>query len=130
MSDIEKKIATAYQDQKLKKERAHLHTQPDKSPIRQKVPKIIWIATLFILAVAIFTIVRPYLPVSDAVVRKELKDSLDAAQASVEEYRRANGKLPDRVPDPTLSGLVRYEATGDEYRLSLTMNGETLAREQ
>ncbi len=130
MSDIDKLIAAADKDQQTKKQKARLRKSENGLGLTRKASKLWWIALVVILAVALFNLAPHFLPVSEDVARSELSAALDAAQSSVEWYLRVNGQLPDRVPAIALAGMVQYELVGDGYRLSATMNGVTLSRDQ
>lgn len=130
MSDIDKLISAANKEQQTKKQQARLRKPESGLGPARKASKLWWIALVAIYAVALFNLARPFLPISEDITRSELNAVLDAAQSSVEEYLRVNGQLPDRVPATALTGMVRFEPVGDGYRLSASMNGVTLSRDQ
>jgi len=47
----------------------------------------------------------------------------------VEEYRRINNRLPERIPVTALASLVHYERRNGGYHLSTSLNGMTLSRD-
>jgi len=130
MSDIDNLIAAADEEQKIRKDQAAIRKQTSRSGYRGKVSKVPMIVSVLILVIAIIGLIIHFLPISEDAIRADLNATLDTAQASIEEYRREKGELPNRVPAPALSGMVQYETVGDGYRLSISMNGQTLRREQ
>lgn len=61
-----------------------------------------------------------FLGPSEAQVRHDLTGLAQAARASVEAQKREKGSLPETLDDPLLASVVRYERTGDSYRLHAT----------
>lgn len=125
MSDIDELLAAADKEQQARQSQAG-----SRLGIGRKPTKLRWIVLAAILTVTLFMLARPFMPISEDIARSELNAVLDAAQLSVEEYLRVNRQLPDRVPDASLTGMVRFEPVADGYRLSASMNHVSLSRDQ
>ena len=128
MSDLEKLIAKADQEAHTRKSKARPRGNTSSGPSRQVFSLASWIALGVIFAVALFGISQAFMPISAKVVKSDLNAALDAAHDTVEEYRRINGRLPERIPVTALASLVRFERSNGGYRLTTSMNSLTLSR--
>ena len=128
MSDLEKLIARADAETRTKKEHARFQGHPSRAATRQNFSAAGWIALGLIFAVALFGIFHGFMPVSAKVVKSDLNAALDAAHDTVEEYRRINERLPERIPVTALANLVHFERRNGGYHLSTSLNGMTLSR--
>jgi hypothetical protein len=129
MSDSEKLIAKADTETRTKKDQARIHGHPSRAATRQNFSVAGWIALAVIFAVALFGISQAFMPVSAKVVKSDLNAALDAAHDTVEEYRRINGRLPERIPVTALASLVDFERRNGGYHLSTSLNGMALSRD-
>jgi uncharacterized membrane protein YukC len=128
MSDLEKLIAKADEEVRAKKQQAHSTHRASRTVSSQKFNLVGWIGVGVILCAALVAISLSVMPVSKQAIRADLEATLTAAHDTVEEYRRINGRLPERIPVTALAGLVRFEPTNGGYRLSTTINDMTLSR--
>ena len=128
MTDLEKLIAKADQEAHTRKSKARPRGNTSSGPSRQVFSLASWIAIGVIFAVALFAIGQALMPVSAEAVKSDLNAVLDAAHDTVEEYRRINGRLPERIPVTALANLVHFERRNGGYHLSTSLNGMTLSR--
>lgn len=59
-----------------------------------------------------------------AAIQLQAESVLNAARAAVEQYRKTNGSLPDRVPLTALDAMVTMESSGSNYQLTVVLNGK------
>ena len=128
MSDLDKLIAKANEDVRTKKQQVYSTRRATMAPSSQKLNLVGWIGVGIIICVALFAISVTLMPVSKQAIRTDLEATLAAAHDTVEEYRRINGRLPERIPVTALASLVHFEPSNGGYRLSTTINGMTLSR--
>jgi hypothetical protein len=129
MSDLEKLIARADVEVRIKKEVTRSYGHDSSTAVRQNFSAAGWIALGVIFAVALFGISQAFMPLSAKAVKSDLNAALDAAHDTVEEYRRINDRLPERIPVTALANLVHFERRNGGYHLSTSLNGMTLSRD-
>ena len=129
MSDLEKLIAKADEEVRTRKKSARSRSHNGSAASRQRFSIAGWITLCVILAIALFGISQALMPVSAKAVRSDLNAALDAARDTVEEYRRINSRLPERIPVTALANLVDFERRNGGYHLSTSLNGMTLSRD-
>ncbi len=129
MSDLEKLIARADTEARTRKEFTRSRSLSGHGASRQKISLAGWVALGLIFAVALLGIVHGFMPVSAKAVKADLNTALDAARDAVEEYRRINGHLPERIPVSALANLVHFERRNGGYHLRTSLNGITLSRD-
>lgn len=128
MSDLEKLIAKADEEVRSKKQQVHSTRRAAKTVSSQKVNLAGWIGVGVLICAALVAISFSFMPVSKQAIRSDLEMTLQAAHDTVEEYRRINGRLPQRIPVTALAGLVRFEPGNGSYTLTTSLNGITLTR--
>lgn len=65
--------------------------------------------------------------VNKAVAERESVLLLSSARASIEDYRKDTGELPDRVPFPAVAALVSFDKTEAGYLLTTRVDGQRTA---
>jgi uncharacterized membrane protein YukC len=128
MSDLEKLIAKADEEARTRKQQAYATRSTSRTVSTQKFNLAGWIAVGVILCAALVAISFSFMPVSKQTIRSDLEMTLAAAHDTVEEYRRINGRLPERIPVTALASLVRFEPGNNGYTLTTSINGITLSR--
>ncbi len=129
MSDLENLIAKANKEVRTRKSSARSRNHNGRAASRQRFLIAGWITLCVVLAVALFGISQALIPVSAKAVRSDLNAALDAARDTVEDYRRINGRLPERIPVTALANLVHFERRNGGYHLETSLNGITLSRD-
>ena len=67
---------------------------------------------------------RQIFGVPQAAIQLQAESVLNAARAAVEQYRKTNGSLPDRVPLAALDAMVTMEPSDSNYQLTLVLDGK------
>lgn len=66
---------------------------------------------------------RQLAPPSPDVIERDLAKVVEDARSTVEAAKSSSGRLPDVLPNASLSALVQYEHDANEYKLSASMLG-------
>lgn len=67
---------------------------------------------------------RQFFGVPQGAVQLQAESVLTAARAAVEQHRKTNGSLPDRVPLAALDAMVSLESNDGSYQLTLVLDGK------
>ncbi len=67
---------------------------------------------------------RQIFGVPQAAIQLQAEGVLNAARTAVEQYRKTNGSLPDRVPLAALDAMVSLEPSDGNYQLTVVLDGK------
>jgi hypothetical protein len=73
---------------------------------------------------------RQIFGVPQAAKHRQAEGVLNAARTAVEQYRKTNGSLPDRVPLSALDAMVSLEQSDGKYQLTMVLAGKTWQMDQ
>jgi hypothetical protein len=73
---------------------------------------------------------RQVFGVSGATKQFEAQAILKSARAAVEQHRKETGSWPERVPLAALDALVNMKRTGNDYQLSIDLDGKIWVMDQ
>jgi hypothetical protein len=128
MGEIDELIAAASEEQRNRRLTSHPKSRGTGSIGSGKISWVSWVLLLVILGAVMLAAAQFFMPVSKSAIHADLETALVAAHDAVEEYRRLNGRLPERLPVTSLANIVHFEMNDTGYRLRATLNGVTLSR--
>jgi hypothetical protein len=106
-----------------------------ESPLKRLLPGLVGVVFVVSLMLAADSIWHHVAPRSEQKAVDDLVKLIDQARASVEAARSQLGRLPERLPNASLAGVVRYGVSNDgsqyvlmvehdDVRVARNINGE------
>jgi plasmid stabilization system protein ParE len=84
-----------------------------ESPLKRLLPRVVGVVFVISLVLAADSIWHHVAPRSEQKAVDDLVKLIDQARDSVEAARSQFGRLPERLPNASLAGVVRYGVSSD-----------------
>lgn len=126
-AELAKLINQAKHELSSQLERQHAQARrKSNSMVRLAMP----FTALLLIGYLSFHIWSDHTPPSKEKIEADLERILYEARDTIEVARKADGKLPESIPNASIAAIVQYDSDAQKYKLSTTIMGVRVTLEQ